>query len=446
MKKLLLCTTALVGFVAGSACAAEDVKDVMVSFSGQSKFEAGTKHQDTNHEAPLSYSPNQKSSAFYTQQKASLKAEGKTDSLTYGAVLRLQTIGDSSNGMSSTRNDRSHIYLDTDAGTVQLGSNFAASKLMQVDASTIASATGGVDGDWTNFLGTSVWDVPANSGSINVDGRNITISQYAASFANSASIQGVDTLANRLDYKGESARKITYLSPRISGMQLGVSFTPDINNNGGNDVVRNGMLDDSSMMYFGLPVRVKNVWSLGLNYTNTFDDVNVSFSAVADRGKAVRQNISGTITDVYGNTKSFATDKVRDLKTYSIGAVVGKNGFSVAASYHDDGQSLTSTAEDRFKSHWWTAGIAYENGPMSTSLTYLSGVKGFKNGGQTLKTEIISLGADYEVAPGLKPFAEVTMVKFKPKDTQSGYFPDGSSYDTSKAKGTVFMMGTKLKF
>lgn len=441
MKKLLLCTTALVGFVAGSACAAEDV---VVSFSGQSKFEAGTKSQDTNHKAPLPNSPNQKSSAFYTQQKASLKAEGKSDSLTYGAIMRLQLVGDMSNGMGDARNDRSHIYLDTDAGSVQLGSNFAASKLMQIDAGTIASATGGVDGDWTNF--SSV--VASNTAASNT---TTTSSQLvaASNIAASAAVTGVDTLANRLDYKGESARKITYMSPRISGLQLGVSFTPDINNNGGNNLVRSGDLDSSNMLYFGLPVRVKNVWSLGLNYTNTFNDVNVAFAAVADRGKSARQDLSAnsTYTSPFtGKSITLTSDqKFRDLKTYSVGGSVGTNGFTVAASYHDDGQSLTLESQDRFKSHWWTAGLAYENGPMSTSLTYLSGVKGAKGDGQTLKSEIISLGADYEVAPGLKPFAEITMVKFKPKNTSTKTY-DGVTYDTSRAKATVFMVGTKLKF
>ncbi len=192
MKKILLCTTALVGLAAGSAFASDDVK---VSFEGQSKFEAGTKRQDTNHKAPLSFSPNQKSSAFYTTQKASLKAEGKADSLTYGAVLRLEMVGNSSDGMSDARNSRSHIYIDTDAGSVQLGSNFAASKLMQVDASTIASATGGIDGDWTNFAA-----MPDYSSSLDIsyvaNGVKVSSDAAAKSIAASSVITSVDTLSN----------------------------------------------------------------------------------------------------------------------------------------------------------------------------------------------------------------------------------------------------------
>jgi len=412
MKKILLCTTALVGLAAGSAFASEDMK---VSFEGSSKCEAGTKRQDTDHKAPLSFSPNQKSSAFYTNQKASLKAEGKSDSLTYGAVLRLEMVGNGSDGMSDARNSRSHIYLDTDAGSVQLGSNFAASKLMQVDASTIASATGGIDGDWTNFVSTN-WASTKNAAGLNANVVNVL---------QSYTVNNVDTLSNRMDSNSESSRKITYMSPRISGLQLGLSFAPDFNNNGGNNVLTSANVDAKGKvtvidnLYFGLPVRVKNLWSLGLNYTNSFNDVNVAFSAVADKGQAVRQD------DV----------KFNDLKTYSLGGVVGTNGFSVAASYHNDGKSLRTT-DVNLKSSWWTAGVAYENGPMSTSLTYLSGKKSVKSDARDLKTQIVSLGADYEVAPGLKPFAEVTMVNFKPKNFDQ----------ENKAKATVFLIGTKLKF
>lgn len=444
MKKILLCTTALVGFAA-SAFAAEGASDsaMALSFHGSSKFEVGTKSQDRNHKTSLAFSPNQKSTGFFTSQRASLKAEGKSDSLTYGAVMRLQTVGNMSSGMSDARNDRSHIYLDTDMGAVQLGSNFAASKLMQIDASTIASATGGIDGDFTEFASTIAYD-EKSSETVTYNSQEIKSSARAASVASSMMVTGVDTVSNKLDGRtGEQSRKVTYLSPRISGLQLGVSFSPDFNNTGNNDITGKNK-EFANNMYMGLPVRLKNVWSMGLNYTNTFNDVNVAFAAVADRGTAVKQNFTYTENSV---TKTEQT-KFHNLNTYSLGLVVGTNGFSVAGSYHNDGKSLTEQASgEKFSSSWWTAGVAYENGPMSTSLTYLQGKKkqdttdlNGKAFSQNVKSQIVSLGADYEVAPGLKPFAEVSMVKYKP---QTQYV---SGYDSNNAKATVFLLGTKVKF
>ncbi len=247
------------------------------------------------------------------------------------------------------------------------------------------------------------------------------------------------------------------MSPRISGLQLGLSFAPDLNNNGGNNILtsnninKDGTISSIGNLYFGAPVRVKNAWSLGLNYTNSINDVKVALSAVADIGKAEKQtivpamiNTGGVVGDVTSieqtsSGESF-TGKSNDLKTYSLGAVVGTNGFSVAASYHNDGKSLTEK-DSNLKSSWWTAGVAYENGPASVSLTYLSGKKSDKSDNSSMKTQVVSLGADYEVAPGLKPFAEVTMVNFKPKNSTSS-----NQIDTTKAKATVFLIGTKLKF
>jgi len=435
MKKFLLCTSALVA-LSSSVMASEDVK---LSFSGQSKFEVGFINQDSKHKKAFDFSPNQKSSAFFTSQKASLKAEGKVDSLTYGAVLRLELVGNGSDGMGNARNDRSHIYVDSDFGSIQFGSNFAASKMMQVDASSIASATGGIDGDWGVYASSAAYQAKDKLGEenyYNVGKGKVSYSTFFANSVSSMAITGPNTLSNRMDSNSESARKITYMSPRISGVQLGLSFIPDFNNDGGNNTVTTKVNNGGfNYLYLGLPARIKNLWSAGLNYTNTFNDVAVSFSLVGDFGKAVKQ-------DIIANNVNYS--KFRDLNTFSVGGTVATNGFSFALSYHRDGNSLTPTNIGKFKSSWWTTGVAYENGNFSTSLTYLQGKKEAEDRNQSLKSSILSLGVDYQVVPGLKPFAEVSLVNFKPKNS-SGTL-NGIAYDASKAKATVFMMGTKLKF
>ncbi len=259
MKKFLLCTSALVA-LSSSVMASEAVK---VSVTGQSKFEVGIKSQDSNHKKAFDFSPNQKSSAFFTTQKASLKAEGKADSLTYGAVLRLELVGNGSDGMGNARNDRSHIYVDSDFGSVQLGSNFAASKMMQIDASNIASATGGIDGDWTTYASTAPYQTASA-----VSGTAYTLSKgevknsvFLGNVVSSMVITSPNTLSNRMDSNSESARKITYMSPRISGAQLGLSFTPDFNNDGGNNTVTTKVNNGGfNYLYLGFPARIKNLW------------------------------------------------------------------------------------------------------------------------------------------------------------------------------------------
>lgn len=438
MKKILLCTTALVG-LAGSALAADmsSNSDMQVSVGGNSKFEAGYIKRDNDHKKAFTYSPNQNNTAFVNSNKAALKAEGKTQSMTYGAVVRLQTIASSSNGMSDTGLDRSHIYMNTDMGAVQMGTNFSASKLLAVDAGTIASATGGAaGGDYSKF----------------VDTRDNTLT-------GGMPVYDTDLLTDRLDGYGESSRKITYLSPRISGAQIGMSYAPDQENNGGQGVSR-----DNNQRYLGRPITAKNVISLGLNYKNSFDDVNVTLSATGAFAKAKQNDPKSDVeaydqyaVDANGNATGAATrvgflptyyssstaDR-NDVKTYALGTVVEYQGFSAALSYGHDGKSLAPKNSD-FTSYWYTAGLAYKNGPMSTSLTYLYGKKGNKaaaDGDTTtaplFKTTAISLGTDYAVAPGLTPFAEVTYATVKPNKV----LPNGET----KLKATVFILGARVKF
>lgn len=435
MKKILLCTTALVGFASlASAADMSSNGDMQVSVAGNSKFEAGYIKRDNAHKDGFTFSPNQSSSAFVTSNKAAIKAEGKNDSMTYGAVVRLQTVANMSNGMSDSGLDRSHIFMNTDAGAVQMGTNFAASKLLSVDAGTIASATGGVAGDYPKFL-----DVRPNT-------------VYASMIA-----LDTDTMTNRLDGYGESNRKITYLSPRISGAQLGMSFAPDMENNGGEGISRS-----NNQRYMGRSLAAKNLFSVALNYKNSFDDVNVMFSAAGDFAKAKKDsnrdavNFSATTVDEQGEvitstgrislqSANYGGTKERnDIKTYSVGTVVEYQGFSGALSYSKDGKSLTAKGYD-FTSYWMTAGLGYKNGPMSTSLTYLYAKKGNKAATEgdndtapLVKTSAVSLGADYAVAPGLTPFAEVTTLSIKPNKV----LPSGDT----KQRATVFILGTRVKF
>ncbi len=412
MKKILLCTTALAGLVASSALAG----DLNITVGGNSKFEAGARQFNKNHSKEFPLTANQNSAAFFTTSKAAVNVTNKTENnLTYGASIRLQVATNQSNGADKeSRMDRSHLFLDSDFGSVQLGTNVAASKLMQVSAANIAAGTGGIDGDFDKFL-----NLDSDSQGNAAEDDDVKANSFIADVA----ILGVDTLSNRKDGRSESADKITYLSPRVEGVQAGVSYVPDLSN-GGNSVDAK-TLADSNPTYLGNTMRIRNLWSFGLNYKNTFNEVDVQLAAVADMGRSRAKNVLG---------QDVAT--MNNLKTYSVGGVVGMNGFSAALSYSNDGNSalpkgVDDTALGHFKSDWWTTGVAYKAGAMSTSLTFLSGSKGYTDA--KLKTQVVSLGADYEVAPGFKPFAEVTYAKLKP-----------TSVDSINA--TVLILGTRVKF
>lgn len=369
MKKFLL-TSALVGsaaLVASSATAAPSV-----SVGGQADFQAGITDQDSNYEG------NSRELNLRNDYELHFNVEGKADNgLTYGATIELEAdVNDDSNG-EGENSDKTFIYVESGLGRVELGANTSAAAALRVDASSIARATGGIDGDFYHY--------------VNIDGLGVPFIYQAGLFTEQAKVQE--------DSDAEDANKITYYSARHSGVQLGVSYTPDTGNIG----TAEGFSDENDAEQY------ENVWNVGLNYNGQYNDVNVAAAATYEVGDA-------------------ETDASEDLNGYTLGLSLSVRGFSLAGSYadlDDSGQDKNSNKE----SEYWTIGAAYEQGPAGISVTYLDS--------EAADNELTNLvvGVDYQLAPGFVPYIEAAFFDFDPKDT------------SIKANdGSVFLVGTELTF
>lgn len=367
MKKYLG-TTAIITLVASSAIAS----DITTKIGGNVDFEFGKVIQKEEYRENLS--PNQKSFKMRNRAHIFVSAEGSAENgTTYGAIAKIKGTTEQKTGISNGKVDKTYIWIEGQSGRVELGSNFEVSKLMSVGADSIASATGGAsDGNWMDY----------------------------ASTINMPNLINSDTFISNYRNKAESDRKISWISPRYSNFQFGVSYSPDINNN----VYQN--LNDP---------KVKNALSLAVNYTGIYNDYNIAASLAHDMGKTTIKN-----------TKNIASTKA--------GVAIGKNGFTLATSYGNDGKSYMKKDEQGYTSKFYTAGIAYEDGPMTTSLTLLN--RNTNNSSSKAKLTSYALGLDYKLAAGLKTFAEVTAFKVKDKE-KSGFV---------KNKGTVVIIGSKVSF
>lgn len=368
MKKLLLGTSALVaaGLVAGSAFAAEP----NVSVGGFSNFQAGLVDQDSVFET----GPNSRDFKTRSHNEVHVNVNGKADNgLGYGAVIELQADVTASEDASGFNADKSYIFLESGLGRAELGSNTDASRALQVNSATFARATGGVDGDWYYFV---------NTGGL---------------AGTSAFIIRPDLPTAHAKGAAEDANKFTYYSPRYSGFQLGVSYTPD-QGDAGNSV---GFTGEANGNY-------ENVWNLGLNYTGQFDQVGIAASATGE----------------WGESESAA---VEDLNAYALGVNLTYGGFTVGGSYGDWQDSTFAVGATNSDADYWDAGIAYETGPYGVSLTYLDSSlasNDFQN---------FSVGADYKLAPGLVPYIEAN---FFDLDDNAATTNDGSA----------ILFGTQLNF
>jgi hypothetical protein len=144
---------------------------------------------------------------------------------------------------------------------MQLGRTEGAEDQMALGADTIAAGTGGIDGD------------AGNLGEIEV-------------------------------VNSEDAAKISYYTPRLFGVQAGLSFTPDTGDDEGEP--REFEEDEE-------PEDLEDHIGLGINFVGELGDVQIGLAVVGS----------------YGNSKASARN---DLDAVSIGGTVGLGDIELAAS------------------------------------------------------------------------------------------------------------------
>jgi outer membrane protein OmpU len=419
MRKILVATTAFVSLVAASAFAGEAPT---VTIGGVYSFEAGYAKQKsafkTGFVSESGVNGNQKNVLFSNTLNLYVAAKGTADNgVTYGANARVRGSSRQDKSYVDGKTSKTYAWLESSTGRVEMGSNWAVSKILKVGAESIAKGTGGAsDGHWVNY--------------VNASGAGTTSTSLVSS--PDFKIKGDSILSAQSTI--EEQMRVTWISPRYNGFQFGVSFTPDMAKNGADLTGERNATSDPTK------VRQKNIVSLGLNYTNAFDDVNVSLSAGYDRSSKVKRDLSN-------NTEFTGNNLINPLKSYTFGAAVGKGEYSVAASYGHDGKGGQASNVVGAKNHFWTAGAAYENGPFAGSLTYFHSKKGNKGTDATApvsnfnKVDAYSLGLDYQLAAGFKPFIEATHFK-----TKYGQEQTVNTTKIKKNSGYVVMLGTSVSF
>jgi len=387
MKKILLGSTVLVGaaaLFAGAAFAAETPK---VTLGGTSEFQVG--HTSEDKDAGL------RNSAFRSDNIVTVRVDGKSAAgLGYGAGVDLHA--DTSNDADSSYTNggaarQTFLYVEgAQWGRVEAGSKVGADATMKVDASNIARATGGIDGDWTYFTTPTTGRVIATP--------DLYLNYGATQFG---------------DRSLENSNKVSYYTPRFAGFQAGVSYS--IDQNKGQDIDRTKT--DYILGTAGNTTTtraVDNIWTGGLSYQTKFSGVDIAAAATGEAGNATNATLN-------------------NLREWNVGTKLGYQGFSVAGSYGNLGDSLNLKATRSDSStYYWTAGGAYEVGPFGASVTYLQ--SSVDLGATKDKFHNLSFGTDYKLAPGLTPYAELNFV-----DTN----PTGTTQDN---KATVFIAGTQLSF
>jgi transposase len=355
MKRALLVTTAVAGralLVASSVSAG----GVEFSIGGDMDFQMGITDQDVD--LP------DRGYDFRTNTELDFDFQGETDNgLEYGAQIRLEADQDSIENA-----DRAWTWLEGGWGRVQLGDRDGADRQMAYDAGLAQSGIGGIDGDvddWFENVGDAV-----------------------------SSPEIADT---------SDDTKITYYTPRRAGIQLGASLTPQTDSEG-LDVA-----DDDPDLNGD---QFENHIGLGINYQESFDDLEVGISLTGGFADAVGRD--------YENFADWAVGGYVEFMDISLGASYGDNGDTRGG---DDGP-----VNDDF---YFGVGLGYSKDAWDVSIGYLHSA--FRQGDTDDEFDNFALSGGYAYGPGLYVYVDLMFVR-------------ADSAGTEDNEGSVLLLGHVIEF
>ena len=419
MKKLLL-TTALVALVS-PAFAAE--KGPTVTLGGSLDTQFGYRQQKSDYRLDnlnsIATTPGNQLSkgGIVNDTRINVKVDGQAHGFKYGGLVSLNADTSANKYNSTTVGYQTMVYGEAKFGRLEAGSYTGAAESLSVSAANIAKATGGIKGDARYWVNPNIITAAGTA----------TAAPTSALVANTFYV--TPSLVSNMDTGlTANAAKVTYYTPKFSGVKLGVSYIPDTEHMG---TIANLSGRTKTLSAGGNQFAFRDVVSGGAMLDHKMNDVTFKASLLGE---------TGTAKDFAGTTKR------EHLRAWELGASVAFKGFSLAASYGDLGKSgnnksVAGVAQKSAKSSYWTVGAAYDYSHFGASVTYLESKRGqsvaatstaanpkasFKN---------LSFGVDYRVAPGFMPYAEVSAFKLDSKQAAG-----------TKNTGNVFLAGTKLHF
>jgi len=307
--------------------------------------------------------------------------------LVYGAKIHIGTGAAQTNGFPG----REYIYLSGGWGSAEFGNWIGADSGLNLclTCNTYAGY-GGLDTPWKSYIINPAPD----------------LGQGGLRFRNGS--------VNRFWF--DQSVKATYYTPVFAGFQAGVSYTPKRNAFGAQsaNIDNNGLHND--------------VFQSGIQWNGDFGGVGLAFSAVG----AISDGYLATVT---GTTGVNSAKGVTGIGYYELGGVVRYAGFQFGGSYWDDGSGGAIKNRDFGADSWgYTLDGAYFFGPYGIELQYahtetdssnravaagpvtggISPVAGIVPSAftETYEVDMWAVSFGYNVAPGLKWYAEVVGANF----------------------------------
>lgn len=297
--------------------------DVQAIAAGKNKLDGGNEDNDSLGA--------DRGFQFNTNSELHLRVDGEAQG---GTLYGLKVEFEADQGVTNNV-DEAGLFISGGFGRIELGADDGAEEVMRLGGADVAAGTGGIDGDIDRAAGTNPF------------------------------------IADTSD-----AVKATYYTPRVAGIQAGLSFTPDTGDDGDNLALSGSRNGDNENSLGG-----------GINYEGTIGELEIGLAAVGHYAKGEEEEGSA------------GSDRAETIRSYSLGGIVAYDDLEFGAAW---GQNLGQDELD-----FITAGALYDFGDFEASLTY-----NFVNpaGPMQLSTGAVSDGsvrhivvvsADVGLAPGL---------------------------------------------
>jgi outer membrane protein OmpU len=376
MKKILLGTTA----IAAAALYAQAAQaQITVTLGGYTEFFGAYFDDDV---------PGRTSREFQLETEIVVRADGKADNgLLYGAKVELQN---TSGPNSSVVTDEASVYVGGTWGRIELGDFDGAADTLAIYAPLIGIEQ--LDGDAYDFLTATPTTGPSAGTTFG-----------ARPFYDL--IKAPDS---------GDATKVMYLTPRFAGIQAGVSYATQSQDEG------------QSVVAFKSSTRYKDFWEFGANYTGSFAGFSVAAGATASTASGESRAAPPCV-------------ELEDFFAWQAGAQVGYAGFKFGGGYvegDDFGAAAGTTAGDASA---WHVGASYTAGPFAVGISYAD-AEGAKGGFATYTPDYKTYGGGvaYTLAPGFIVQGDLMFVDEEVRNVNTGFTGDNEGY--------AAVLSTRLNF
>lgn len=375
------CAAVALGLGCGSALA----QGFELKLGGDAYFEAGYVDQDLD--------AGTRSTEFRNRFRLVITPTAKADNgLEYGARLRLRANA----GTGLADGDRAFLFAQGAFGRVEAGVVNGISDQTYVGHPIDWQMLGLYD-NYRAWVNNPVGG-PGFAGS-HLNGTLLP--------GNGVGVQGAQTLGS-----SNIGTKINYFTPRFSGFQAGVSYSPRT------DSVLTDITRAERATALAAPntaASFQDIYEIAANYAGEFSGVGVKASLGYIGGSATDADVGGAFTD-YENLSSWQAGLQFAYAGFALGGGYvwgGDSGLAKGAAFKDDYQA-------------WNVGLQYTTGPLVVGGHYrhtTDAGNGAVRGDRDL--DAYTLGGLYTIAPGLRGGLEYTY--FDAENSEAGVADDNGS-------------------